>query len=103
MSCFLNKLLKCLKKLITVLLLNRDELIISAINMNIQYVCITKNEIKMINAEELIVKIIFFIKIIKRAVICFKILCRQLMKAYKKIELYKKNDFTFFLCLLPLL
>ena len=57
----------------------------------------------MINAEELIAKIIFFMKIIKKAVICFKVLCKQLMKACKKTELYEKNSFTFFLCLLSLL
>ena len=57
----------------------------------------------MINIKKLIIKIIFFIKVIKRAIICFKILCKQLMKAYKKIELYEKNDFIFFLYLLSLL
>ena len=57
----------------------------------------------MINAEKLIVKIIFFIKIIKKAVICFKILCKQLIKVCKETELHEKNDFIFFLCLLSLL
>ena len=57
----------------------------------------------MINVEKLIVKIIFFIKIIKRAVICFKILYKQLMKVCKETELHEKDDFTFFLCLLFLL
>ena len=57
----------------------------------------------MIDAEELIAKIIFFIKIIKKAVICFKVLCKQLMKACKEIKLHEKNDFIFFLYLLPLL
>ena len=57
----------------------------------------------MINVKKLIAEIIFFIKIIKKAVVCFKILCRQLIKACKETELHEKNDFTFFLCLLPLL
>ena len=57
----------------------------------------------MIDVEKLIIKIIFFMKVIKRAVVCFKILCKQLMKACKEIELYKKNNFIFFLYLLSLL
>ena len=57
----------------------------------------------MINAEELIIEIIFFMKIIKKAVVCFKVLYKQLTKACKKTELHEKNDSTFFLCLLPLL
>ena len=57
----------------------------------------------MINAEKLIAEIIFFIKIIKKAVICFKVLYKQLIKACKEIELHEKNNFIFFLCLLPLL
>ena len=57
----------------------------------------------MINIKKLIVKIIFFIKIIKKVVICFKILYKQLTKAYKKTELHEKDNSTFFLCLLFLL
>ena len=57
----------------------------------------------MINAEKLIVKIIFFMRIVKKAVVYFKVLYRQLTKAYKKTELHEKNNFTFFLCLLLLL
>ena len=57
----------------------------------------------MISAGKLIVKAIFFIRVVKRAVVCFKILCRQLTEAYKKIELHEKNSSTFFLCLLLLL
>ena len=57
----------------------------------------------MINAEKLIAKIIFFMKIIKRTVVYFKILYKQLMKACKKTELHEKNSFFFFLCLLSLL
>ena len=103
MSCFSNKSLKCLKKSVIILLLNKDKSVISATDMSIQYICIIKNEIKMIDARKLIMKIIFFIKIIKKAVICFKVLCKQLMKAYKKTELHEKNSSTFFLCLLSLL
>ena len=57
----------------------------------------------MIDIEKLIAEIIFFIRIIKKAVVCFKILCKQLTEVCKKTELYKKNSFTFFLCLLSLL
>ena len=57
----------------------------------------------MIDAEELIAKVIFFIKVIKRAVVCFKVLCKQLTEACKETELHEKNSSTFFLCLLPLL
>ena len=57
----------------------------------------------MINAEELIAEIIFFMRIIKKTVVCFKVLCRQLMKACKETELHEKNSSTSFLCLLPLL
>ena len=57
----------------------------------------------MINVKKLITKIIFFIKVIKRVVIYFKVLYKQLIKVYKKIELHEKNDFFFFLCLLFLL
>ena len=57
----------------------------------------------MINVKKLIINIIFFIKIIKRAVIYFKILCKQLTKTCKKTELHEKNNFFFILCLLLLL
>ena len=50
----------------------------------------------MINARKLIAEIIFFMKIIKKAVTYFKILCKQLTEIYKKIKLYKKNNSTFF-------
>ena len=57
----------------------------------------------MINTKKLIAEIIFFMKIIKKAVVCFKILYKQLIKACKETELYEKNDSIFFLCLLLLL
>ena len=57
----------------------------------------------MIDVKKLIAEIIFFIKIIKKIVIYFKVLCKKLTKAYKETELHEKNSFTFFLCLLSLL
>ena len=57
----------------------------------------------MINVEKLIAEVIFFIKIIKKAVICFKVLYKQLIETCKETELHEKNDFIFFLCLLSLL
>ena len=103
MSCFSNKSSKHLRKSVIILSLNKDKSATSTTDMSIQYICITEDEIRMINAEKLIAEIIFFTKVIKKAVICFKILCRQLTKAYKETELHEKDSFTFFLCLLPLL
>ena len=51
----------------------------------------------MINVKELIVEIIFFIKIIKKTVVCFKILYKQLTETCKETELHEKNNFFFFL------
>ena len=46
------------------------------------------------------VKNILIIKLFNRIVIYYKMFYKKLIKAFKKIELYKKNEITFFLCLL---
>ena len=39
-------------------------------------------------------------KLFNKIVICCKMFCKKLMKAFKKIELHEENEITFFLCLL---
>ena len=39
-------------------------------------------------------------KLFNKVVICCKVFCKKLMKAFKKTELHEKNEITFFLCLL---
>ena len=43
---------------------------------------------------------ILIIKSFNKVVICCKVFHKKLMKAFKKTELYKENEITFFLCLL---
>ena len=46
------------------------------------------------------VKNILIIKLFNKIMIYCKMFCKKLMKAFKKTELHKKNEITFFLCLL---
>ena len=46
------------------------------------------------------VKNILIIKLFNKVVIYYKMFYKKLIKAFKKIELYKKNKIFFFLCLL---
>ena len=45
-------------------------------------------------------KDILIIKSFNKIMICYKVFHKKLIKAFKKIELYEKNEITFFLCLL---
>ena len=67
-----------------------NKLAVSAISMSILYIYIVTNEIKMIDVKKLIIKIIFLIKVFKKAVVYFKVLCKQLIETCKKTELHKK-------------
>ena len=46
------------------------------------------------------VKNILITKLFNKIVICYKTFYKKSMKAFKKIELHKKNEIFFFLCLL---
>ena len=45
-------------------------------------------------------KNILITKSFNKVVICYKVICKKSIKAFKKIELHEKNETTFFLCLL---
>ena len=47
-----------------------------------------------------LVKDILIIKLFNKIVICCKMFYKELIKAFKKIELHEKNKVTLFLCLL---
>ena len=46
------------------------------------------------------IKDILIIKSFNKIMICCKMFYKKLIKVFKKIELHKKNEITFFLCLL---
>ena len=46
------------------------------------------------------VKDILIIKLFNKVVICCKVFCKELMKAFKKTELHEKDKVILFLCLL---
>ena len=56
-------------------------------------------EMRMKKLNEFI-KDILIIKSFNKIVICCKMFCKKSMKVFKKIELHKENEITFFLCLL---
>ena len=45
-------------------------------------------------------KDILIIKSFNKIVICCKMFCKELMKAFKKTELHEEDEIIFFLCLL---
>ena len=46
------------------------------------------------------IKDILIMKLFNKIVICYKMFCKKLIKAFKKTELHEEDKITFFLCLL---